>query len=448
MSHPLLARWWNNLDHPGWRSFLIAMAALALALLLALYSGAAAESGRLWIAGAAALGALALAGWVAVTIVPVLARRTTLRWFVHRIEYKVTREGWLYIAGVMTIAMAALNTGNNLVFMILSSLLAGLLASGVLSTISLTGVDLRLDLPEHLFACQPVMAQVELRNEKQNLPSFSLRVIGPEAKKKLTVEEPSILTRPVYFPHLPRHSAMTQRVELIFPRRGVYRQDALRISTRFPFGFLQKARRVDMGVEAVVYPRIEPTEEFYEVLPLLSGELESFRKGRGHDLYSIRDHEPSDGARFVDWKASARACSLKVREFTREDERRVVLVLDPFLYTGDRPGYLLPGQANEKFERAVTLCACLAWHFYEIDAVLAFRAADVSTPLAPAGETVYDVLRYLALIESRSLEDGHGLLNQLAEETDLFKIILTSQPRGSIPTRLWSSSYFIFMQSL
>ncbi len=78
MSHPLLARWWNSLDHPGWRSFLIAMAALALALLLALYSGAAAESGNLWVAGAAALAALALAGWVAVTIVPVLARRSLL----------------------------------------------------------------------------------------------------------------------------------------------------------------------------------------------------------------------------------------------------------------------------------------------------------------------------------------------------------------------------------
>ena len=448
MSHPLLARWWNSLDHPGWRSFLIAMAALALALLLALYSGAAAESGNLWVAGAAALAALALAGWVAVTIVPVLARRTTLRWFAHRIEYKVTREGWLYIAGVMTIAMAALNTGNNLVFMILSSLLAGLLASGVLSTISLTGVALRLDLPEHLFACQPVMAQVELRNEKQTLPSFSLRVVGAEPKKKLTGKEPSILTRPVYFPHLPRHSAIAQKVELIFPHRGVYRQDALRISTRFPFGFLQKARRVDTSLEAIVYPRIEPTEEFYEVLPLLSGELESFRKGRGHDLYSIRDHQPSDGARFVDWKASARSRSLKVREFTREDERRVVLVLDSFLYSGDVPGYLSPGQAAEKFERAVTLCACLAWHFYEIDAVLACRTGSGSTPLAPAGETIYDVLRHLALLESRPLERGHGLLSQLADETDLFKIIITSQPRGSIPTHLWSSSYFIFMQSL
>ena len=448
MSHPLLARWWSSLDHPGWRNFLIAMAALALALLLALYSGAAAESGRVWLAGAAALGALALAGWVAVTIVPVLARRTTLRWFTHRIEYKVTREGWLYIAGVMTIAMAALNTGNNLVFMILSSMLAGLLASGILSTISLTGVALRLDLPEHLFAGRPVMAQVELRNEKQTLPSFSLRVIGPEGKKKLIGEEASILTRPVYFPYLPRRSASTQTVELVFPHRGVYRQDALKISTRFPFGFLQKARRVNTDLEAVVYPGIAPTETFYEVLPLLSGELESYQKGRGHDLYSIRNHEHSDGARFVDWKASARSGSLKVREFTREDERRVVLVLDPFLYAGDTPGYLLPGQANEKFERAVTLCACLAWHFYEIDAVLAFRTGGASTPLAPAGETIYGILRHLALIESRSLEQGRGLLDQIADETDLFKIILTSQPRGSIPTSLWSSSYFIFMQSL
>jgi len=436
MADSIVARWWRGLDRPGWHSFAIAMAALAFALLLALYSGVAAETGRLWLAGAAALAALGLAGWVAVTIVPMLARRTPLRWFAYQIDYKLTREGVVYLAGVFVVALAALNTGNNLLFMVLASLLAGIIVSGVLSRIVLTGVELKLELPEHVFAEQPLLATVELRNEKQSLPSFSLRVVGEDARQNA-----QILTRPVYFPHIPRRQSARQKVELVFPRRGVYRQEAFGIRTKFPFGFLQKTRKVDSKMEVVVYPRVAPTEEFYEILPLVSGELESFIRGRGHDLYSIREYQPTDSARFVDWKASAKTGALKVREFTREDERRVMLVLDPF-----RNGRA--AERDDKFERGVTLCACLAWHFYEIDSVMEFRTAGLVTPMAPAGEIVYDVLRHLAFAQPQAAEPAHDFLSQLVEHTHIFKIILTSQPRGSIPTSLWNSSYFLFIESL
>src|SRR6266849_2418439 len=89
---------WHGIDRPSWRSFAVALAALGAALFLALYSGAAAEGGHLLVAGLSALGALALAGWVAVTIVPLLARRTPLRWLTYQIDYRLTREGLVYLA--------------------------------------------------------------------------------------------------------------------------------------------------------------------------------------------------------------------------------------------------------------------------------------------------------------------------------------------------------------
>src|SRR5437879_9455406 len=109
MTDSIAARWWRKLDQPGWRSFGIAMLALAVALLLALYSGVAAETGNLWLVGVPALAALALAGWVALTIVPVLARRTPLRWFAYHIDYKVTREGLVFLGGIAVVALAALD---------------------------------------------------------------------------------------------------------------------------------------------------------------------------------------------------------------------------------------------------------------------------------------------------------------------------------------------------
>src|SRR5690349_21948626 len=90
-------------DRPGVRAFLLSMVALSAALLLALYSGAAAELGQLVLAGTCALAALAIAGWVAITLVPTLARRTPLRWIGYKIEYRISREGWIYLGGLMLV---------------------------------------------------------------------------------------------------------------------------------------------------------------------------------------------------------------------------------------------------------------------------------------------------------------------------------------------------------
>lgn len=437
----------ETLDRPSWRSFGIAMGALAMALFLALYSGAAAEEGHLALAGLSALSALALAGWVALTVVPALARRTPLGWLSYQIDYKVTREGMVYIAGILVIALAALNTGNNLLFMVLACLLAGILISGLLSRVVLGGVDVRLELPEHIFAQRTILAIAELDNTKQIVPSFSLSLVSEAAPKAVpsaaASAAPQILDRPVYFAHIPHQQTVRQNVELTFPRRGIYRQDALGLRTRFPFGFLQKTRRVNSAIEVIVYPRIQPTEEFYEVLPLVSGELESYQRGRGNDLYAIRDYQFNDSARHVDWKASARTGALQVKEFAREDERRVMLVFDP--YVGAQG---MDAQTAERFERAVTLCACLAWHFYEINSVVEFRSAGFATPRVSAGEVVYDILRYLAGVTPLKPQPGKSFLDTLGDAPDIYKIVLTSHPRGTIPSHLWNSAYFLFVSSL
>jgi len=471
--HPALEAYVRSREEQQWegaRNFVKAMVWLLIALILVLNGSALRDRGfstrlpnwTLVISGwFLSWAAFVLAIYVAVKYVPAMARTTPLRWLFFELDYQFTREGAIYSIATVVIALAALNTGNNLLFIIVASLLAGILMSGVLSRIVLTGVELKLDLPDHVFARQPVLASLSLENRKLTLPSFSLTVSGEatggtpvpqeqEKKKKAksgTGVSPvfaatRILREPVYFPYIPRNRHATQPVELLFARRGRYAQKGFQVTSRFPFGFLIKTRQVEAANELVVYPPVEPTEEFYEILPLISGELESFYRGRGHDLYSIRDYQSSDSARVVDWKATAKAQALKVREFTREDERRVELVFDSFLPAGtDTPERL------ERFERAVSFCACLAWHFYEIDSEMKFRARDRETPVAPAGEIIYDVLHYLALVEPARESDGL-FLQELAAETGTFKVILTAQPRGSIPTELWTSAYFVFLDSL
>ena len=440
-----LAPLWAKADRSAVRAFTLSIAALTVALLLALYSGAAAELGNLKLAASSALTALVVAGWVAVTLVPVLAKRTPLRWIGYKMEYKISREGWIYIGGIILVALAALNTGNNLLFLILASLIAVILMSGILSSITLSGVELDLEMPEHIFAGQSVRAIVSLKNEKLTLPSFSLRV---ECAKSKDTASAALLETPVYFPYLPKHGQVKQSVPLTFLRRGIYRQEAFRIVSRFPFGFLQKARRLDLATEALVYPSVEPTQEFVEILPGLQGALESLSKGRGQDLYALRGYVPTDSASHVHWKASARFGSLMVREFTREDDCRVLLVLDPHTAApGDRQSATVSSN-RDHFERAVTICASLAWHFYESNALLQFRSAGIDTRLAPAEELIYSILKHLATAQPLPPDSNHALITELAASPELFKIIVTSQPRGSIPATLWHSSYVIFLDDL
>ena len=135
------------------------------------------------------------------------------------------------------------------------------------------------------------------------------------------------------------------------------------MATRFPFAFLTKTRDVALEREVLVYPAIDPPDELFEILPLVRGEWESFVRGRGSDLYRIREYMPEDSARHVDWKSTAKSGSLKVREFSREDERKLCIVFD------NPPASLISAPA---YERAVTLAASLAWHFSSQDAEVSF----------------------------------------------------------------------------
>lgn len=450
----------THFDRPAWRRFFLALFGLGLAFLLALYATALREAGRYGLAAWTSGLALLLSGIVAVRVLPYLARRTALERWMMKIEYEFTRDGAVYLVIIAIISIAALNTGNNLLFIILASLLAGILVSGIVSKTVLSELELDFALPDHIFAAQPMISRLTLQNLKWFFPSFSITVSAPDVNadkhQKYFLSEPRagrpggkprpILDQPVYVPYVPRRATVTQHVELTFPRRGRYTQDGFRVGTKFPFGFLKKTHELPSRREIIVLPNVQPTEEFYEILPLIGGETESFYKGRGHDLYSIRDYQESDTARHVDWKASAKAQQLKVREFTREDERRLVLVFDPRVPRED-------AKSLEKFEKGVTLCACLAWHFYEIGAQMQFLTDDIETPMAPASDIIYPTLETLALIEPKAgmplgTAPAPDLLARVASTPRGFNIILTSQPRGSIPTHLWGSSYLIFLASL
>jgi len=342
-------------------------------------------------------------------------------------------------------------------------MLAAILISGVASAAMVRRMEMEVGLPEHVFANRPVLGRVSVRNDSRWWPAFSISVVPPKVKpaktkwvlhqsvfrwppkappEKQWIKVPDlylsrvvipevradILKEPVYFPYVPGGTASSTEVELVFPQRGRFVQNGFGVSTRFPFSFLRRTRRVASTREMVVYPAVEGTDDLFQVLPMITGEFESFVAGRGYDLYRIREYLPDDSARHVDWKATAKTGALKVREFTREDERKLRLVFD-----NPAPGVV----TAERYERYIALAASLGWHFAGENTELSFVADE---PMKSAD--IYGFLAYLALTEPRK---SKPVLDDL-QPTDDYNVIFTSRPRGSIPTGLWNCSYFIFFE--
>jgi uncharacterized protein (DUF58 family) len=303
----------------------------------------------------------------------------------RRIRYKITRGGVLFTAAIVAVGAAAVFSGNNLLFLIVAAMMATLLISGFVSRLCLAALELDFLVPDHVAASRIVAARLYVRNSKWLMPSFSIRVEG--------VREPAspTLKSGVYFPLIAAGATVEETVEVRFPRRGAYKRNSFAFSTSFPFGFLEKSARVTLLRETVVYPSIDPQPGFDDLLAGIAGEIETHYRGLGSDFYRIRAYEASESARHVDWKASAHAGSLQVREFAREQEH----IVEVFLDRGAPPEF------DAWFEHAVDCCAFLAWRLSIQGAAIHFRSNGIVLRQPEDGD-IYTILKYLALVYPQS----------------------------------------------
>ena len=184
----------------------------------------------------------------------------------------------------------------------------------------------------------------------------------PKAGRKRRLKRKQYEKRTLaYFTYVPHRAAAEQRVEQLFPERGHVFINGFELSTRFPFGFVRRRRRLKArNVDIVVYPKPEPIGDELHLLPMYAGRMASMRRGAGHDLFSLRDYQAQDDLRHIDWKATARARRLTVREFTSEDERRITIILD----TRPVPDSEV-GSFHDRFERGVIRVASHLKHFID-----------------------------------------------------------------------------------
>ena len=241
------------------------------------------------------------------------------RWLPRRI--KTTREGKFLIFFTIGLGFAAINTGNNLLYLILGMLLSLIIVSGILSELTLRDVTVERVFHTAIHAKRATFLEYRVRNAKKRFASFSIEV-------EEAFENPSIgQWRPAYALIIRPGETRTVSMRITFGKRGVYQSHGMRLATRYPFGFFRKWRFLRAPLELVAFPALHRVEP-----PTVASRADGFmdhrhRLGRGDEFHALHDYLPGDDPRAIHWKTSARFNRLMTREYEAAAEYRVTVMV-------------------------------------------------------------------------------------------------------------------------
>ncbi len=305
-----------------------------------------------------------------------------------------TRAGWCYFALTFGIGFASLNTGNNLLYMVLSVLLAFLVLSGVFSESALRGLRVRRRFPEELHAGHASSVVVEVRNAKKRWPSYAVVVddlcgIAPD------------LSEPVgrcFFLQIPPGNAATRIHRWTPERRGEVTFAGFRIWTRFPFGLFVKSLIVEERSTVLVYPAISqapraegnPSERRGESSAGTAG-------GESPEAVGVRDYAAGDSFRRIHWPHTLRRSALLVRDREHEQHAELVVRLGA--------ARAVPGPA---FEAQVVRAASEVVSHLDAGWRVGLRCDDRLIPPAAGPRQRRALLRHLALVRAGAGERGRA----------------------------------------
>lgn len=299
---------------------------------------------------------------------------------------RFTPEGVKFILISLAIGFAAVNTGNNLLYLVLGMLLSLIIASGFLSELMVKGLEVKRSLPPYIFARTPCSALLTIKNRKRYLTSFSL-----ELEEDVNGEKTGGLA--YLFRVRPQETA-TQVYRLSFSRRGFHNLRKPHLLTRFPFGFFIKGIRVKNPLQVLVYPQLLPwNDAIPEAYRRGEGPWSTPHKGRGENIFGIREYLPGDTSRDIHWRSTAKLSQTMVKEYESAGMKKVHIVLDTSLPEEVTPMY------REQFEGCVSKAASLAYHLLKRhDFLVGLSLGDEFIPFDKGEVHLHHILRSLALV--------------------------------------------------
>jgi uncharacterized protein (DUF58 family) len=292
---------------------------------------------------------------------------------------KITKEGKRFGLATLLIMAAAFNTGNNLIYLILSLMLSLILLSVVILKINLSGLLLVVSPLSPIFAGEEAAFSITLSNGKRLIPSYSVNV-----------ETKGMNTR-TYYSSVPPGNEVSRVAPILFRRRGLYGHNDFVVRSGFPFILCTGTGRIKISGEVLVYPALLDIEEAAPEMPGFE-EGEAVRTAESSDeVYSLRGFRYGDDLRQIHWKASAKASELMVREYVKYESRKATIILDNLKTFG--------AAGNEEvFEKAVSLAASLAKFLIEKGYIVRVVSCRKIIPFGAGDEHLLNIFDILATV--------------------------------------------------
>jgi uncharacterized protein (DUF58 family) len=232
-----------------------------------------------------------------------------------------TGPGVAFTVGALAVGFAAINTGNNLLYLLLGAMLGLVALSGWLSEQTLRGLEVRRRTPSGVPVGQEAVVRYTVRNRKRWMPSLAVEI------GEADLDARAFLVR------VGPGESVEARTASRFVRRGVYPLDRVTLATGFPFGLFRKARDVRMPGELVVWPRTDrratlPGASSGRRPAALAAASRRGTPGPRGEYRGLREYRPGDDPRDIHWKTSARLPSPAIRQYDRDAAADLWICMD------------------------------------------------------------------------------------------------------------------------
>ncbi len=288
---------------------------------------------------------------------------------------RFTTGGALFSAGSLAIGFAAVNTGNNLLYLLLGAMLGFIALSGWLSERVLRRLEIRRRTPRGVTVEKPIRITYYVTNRKRLFPTLAVYLF----------EEG--LPEPAFISRVGAGDSVAVCSENHFVHRGVYPLETLTLSTSFPFGLFTKERDVPLPGELVIWPRSDrpvrlPAPPRGRGRPQFSDASGGASGARG-EYRGLREYRVGDDPRDIHWRTTAKIGRPVTREYDLDATEIVRICLDT------------RGEPGDAAEAAIEVAAALAAQAYRVGRQ--FGITTCTSDLAPGGgsgqfERVLDLL--------------------------------------------------------
>jgi len=285
-----------------------------------------------------------------------------------------TNEGVRFLLATVLLGLASINTGNNLIYLIFGLMLSIIVISYALVSVNISGLEIKVKAPGPVYAGETSKVVLGITNNKK-ISSYSLKILLPPEFNSAG-----------FVPLVKSGEAFFSSVSVRPSRRGVFGYGNFLVESSFPFIFFRRRRRVRVQGSLIVYPALLEVN-----LDSLGGKrgrgTDSQRPGEGEELLSLREFRGGDSRKSIHWKASARADTLLVKEYSAHMPKMAEIIIDG-------SGLDMP----DAFEKAVSYAASAAVWLTGRGYYVSLRAPGAEVPYGTGRGHMYRLLDHLAML--------------------------------------------------